>query len=77
MDVSGIIAELQNLATTYPYLMLALILFLIGSLVRGKASLILYVLGGLALLKQFGLIDTFFSFLKDVPSLIKDAFGGV
>jgi len=77
MDVNEAISQLQALATAHPYIALALILFLIGALVRGRAAIILYVLGGLALLKGFGLVDAFVSFLKDIPSLIQDALGGV
>ncbi|NJE84353.1 t26-9p [Thermococcus sp. CX2] len=77
MDVNDAINQLQSLAGSHPYIALALILFLIGALVRGKVALIFYALGGLALLKSFGLVDTFFSFLKEVPSLIESALGGV
>lgn len=77
MDVSTIIAELQELATTYPYIALALLMFFMGAVVRGKVALIFYTLGGLALLKSFGLVDTFFSFLKEVPTLLNEVFGGV
>jgi len=77
MDVSTIIAELQNLATTYPYIALALLMFFIGAVVRGKVALIFYILGGLALLKSFGLVDAFFSFLKEVPTLIKQLSSGL
>ena len=77
MELNELINQGQQLASQHPYIALAFLLFLIGALIRGKAALIFYALGGLALLKSFGLIDTFFSFLKEVPSLIKDALGGV
>ena len=77
MDVNGLISQGQQLASQYPYIALAFILFLLGALVRGKVALIFYILGGLALLKSFGLVDTFFSFLKEIPSMLKDALGGL
>ncbi|WP_148882597.1 t26-9p [Thermococcus aciditolerans] len=77
MDVAEIIGQFQSLAGQYPYIALALLMFLIGALVRGKAALIFYALGGLALLKSFGLVDTFFSFLKEVPNMLKEAFGSL
>nr|WP_216082423.1 t26-9p [Pyrococcus abyssi] len=75
MDVNTIINQLQELARSHPYLALGLILLIIGLLSRGKISLLFYTLGALAIMKSFGLIDTFFSFLKDVPSIIS-TFGG-
>ena len=77
MDVNELITQGQELASQHPYLALALLMFLIGALVRGKAALVFYALGGLALLKSFGLVDTFVSFLKEVPSMLKDALGGL
>ena len=77
MDVNEAINQLQSLATAHPYIALALLMFLIGALIRGKAALIFYALGALALLKSFGLVDTFFSFLKDVPDMLKEAIGGL
>ena len=77
MDVGGLINQGQQLASQYPYLALGVILIIAGALVRGKAALIFYALGTLALLKSFGLVDTFFSFLKDIPSMLKDALGGL
>ena len=77
MDVNAIIDQMQSLAAAHPYLALALLMFLIGALVRGKAALIFYGLGALALLKSFGLVDAFVSFLKEVPSMLKDALGGL
>lgn len=76
MDVNAIIDQMQSLAGSHPYLALGIILILIGALTRGKTALVFYVLGALALLKSFGLIDTFFSFLKDVPNILKDSLGG-
>jgi len=75
MDVNEIITQGQQLASQHPYLGLAIILFLIGALVRGRAAIVLYALGGLALLKSFGLVDTFFSFLKDIPSMLQNLGG--
>ena len=72
---SGIDA-FKQVATAHPYLGLALLLFVIGALMRGKVALIFYALGALALLQSFGLFDTFISFLKQVPSMLKQ-FGGV
>ena len=77
MDVGGLINQGQQLASQYPYLALGVILIIVGVLAKGKASLVLYILGALALLKSFGLVDTFFSFLKDIPSMLKDALGGL
>lgn len=76
MDANSIIDQLHNLAGSHPYLALGLILILIGVLTKGKVSLVFYALGALALLKSFGLVDTFFSFLKQIPELVK-SFGGV
>lgn len=77
MDVGELISQGQQLASQYPYLALGVILIIIGALVRGKAALIFYILGALALLKSFGLVDTFFSFLKEVPDMLKEAIGGL
>ncbi|MBO8175190.1 MAG: t26-9p [Thermococcus sp.] len=79
MDVNGAIDAFKGVATAHPYLALAILLFIIGALIRGKASLVFYILGGLALLEEFSLFDVFVSFLKDVPSLIDkllSVFGG-
>ncbi|WP_297489425.1 t26-9p [Thermococcus sp.] len=77
MDVNGLIGQLQGLAGSHPYLALGIILILIGLLAKGKTALIFYALGTLALLKSFGLTDTFFSFIKSVPGMLKDALGGL
>ncbi len=77
MDVNELISQAQQLASQYPYIALGIILIVIGALVRGKAALIFYTLGALALLKSFGLVDTFFSFLKEVPGMLKEAIGGL
>ena len=79
MDVNTInsgIDAFKSIATAHPYLALALLLFVIGALMRGKAALIFYALGALALLKSFGLFSTFVSFLKQVPGLLKQL-GGI
>ncbi len=79
MDVNTInsgIDAFKSIATAHPYLALALLLFVIGALMRGKAALIFYGLGALALLKSFGLFSTFVSFLKQVPGLLKQL-GGI
>ena len=77
MDVNSAISQGQQLASQHPYFTLGLILILVGVLARGKAALVFYALGALALLKSFGLVDTFFSFLKDVPGMLKNALGGL
>jgi len=77
MELNELINQGQQLASQHPYIALAFLLFLIGALIRGKAALIFYALGALALLKSFGLVDTFFSFLKDVPDMLKEAIGGL
>ena len=74
MDANSVISQLQSVAQAHPYVALGLILIVIGALVRGKAALIFYTLGALALLKSFGLIDTFFSFLKQIPGMLKELF---
>lgn len=76
MDVNAIIDQMQSLAGSHPYLALGIILTFIGVLTRGKTALVFYALGALALLKSFGLVDTFFSFLKDIPNILKDSLGG-
>jgi len=79
MNTSEIITQLQNFATQHPYIALGAILLLIGALIRGKTAFVFYILGALALIKAFGLFDTFVSFLKQVPGMIKDlarVFGG-
>lgn len=79
MDVNELINQFQSLARSHPYIGLAVILFIIGALVRGKTALVFYFLGGLALLKEFSLFGTFVEFLKDVPTLIDkllSVFGG-
>ena len=79
VDVNGILNQFQALAQGHPYLALGIILIIIGALARGKSSIVFYTLGALALLKEFGLFDTFVSFLKQVPGMIKDlasVFGG-
>jgi len=77
VDPNSIISQIQSLASQYPYLALGLILILIGALVRGKTALVFYFLGALALIKAFGLFDTFVSFLKQVPTLIKQLSSGL
>lgn len=77
MDVNGLITELQELAGSHPYLLLALLLFLVGTLVSGRASIVFYVLGFLALLQEFSLFDVFVSFLKSLPDKISSFVGGV
>ena len=79
MDVNTInsgIDAFKQVATAHPYLGLALLLFVIGALMRGKTALIFYALGALALLQSFGLFSTFVSFLKQVPGLLKQL-GGI
>lgn len=79
MDVNGAIEAFKNLAQGHPYLALAAILFIIGSLVGKKAGLVFYFLGALALLQEFSLFDVFVSFMKGVPNLIDkllSVFGG-
>ena len=71
MDANSIVSQLQSLASQHPYVALGLLLIIIGALIRGKAALVFYVLGALALIKAFGLFDTFVSFLKQVPTLLK------
>nr|ADF80233.1 t26-9p [Thermococcus sp. 26/2] len=73
---SGIDA-FKQIATAHPYLGLAILLFVIGALVRGKTALVFYALGALALLQSFGLFDTFISFLKQVPTLLKQLSSGL
>ncbi|KUH33902.1 t26-9p [Thermococcus celericrescens] len=77
MDANSLISQGQELAHTHPYLALGIILIFIGVLAKGKVSLVFYALGALALLKSFGLVDTFFSFLKEVPDMLKEAIGGL
>jgi len=79
MDANEVITQFQQLAGAHPYIALGLILIVIGALVRGKTALVFYFLGALALIKAFGLFDTFVSFLKQVPGLLKElssVFGG-
>ena len=77
MDLNSIINQLQSLASQHPYIALAVLLFVIGALTRGKTALIFYFLGALALLQSFGLFDTFISFLKQVPGLLKQLSNGL
>ena len=77
MDANSIINQLQGLASQHPYVALGLILIVIGALVRGKTALVFYLLGALALIKAFGLFDTFVSFLKQVPTLLKQLSSGL
>jgi len=77
VDPNSIIDQLQSIAQAHPYIALGLILILIGALVRGKTALVFYFLGALALIKAFGLFDTFVSFLKQVPTLIKQLSSGL
>jgi len=77
MDANSIVSQLQSLASQHPYVALGLLLIIIGALIRGKAALVFYVLGALALIKAFGLFDTFVSFLKQVPTLIKQLSSGL
>jgi len=79
VDVNGAIDAFKGVATSHPYLALAILLFIIGALIRGKASLVFYILGGLALLKEFSLFDVLVSFLKEVPNYVQtllSVFGG-
>ena len=79
MDANAAIDGFKELVGSHPYLGLAVILFIIGALVRGKTALVFYFLGGLALLKEFSLFGAFVEFLKDLPTLIDkllSAFGG-
>jgi len=77
MDANTVISQMQSLAGAHPYIALGLILIIIGALARGKAALIFYTLGALALLKSFGLFDTFVSFLKQIPGMLKELFSGL
>ncbi|WP_297514440.1 t26-9p [Thermococcus sp.] len=77
MDANSIVSQLQSLASQHPYIALGLILILIGALVRGKTALVFYFLGALALIKAFGLFDTFVSFLKQVPEMLKQISSGL
>ncbi|NJE48408.1 t26-9p [Thermococcus sp. 9N3] len=77
MDANSIVSQLQSLASQHPYVALGLLLIIIGALIRGKAALVFYVLGALALIKAFGLFDTFVSFLKQVPTLLKQLSSGL
>lgn len=77
MNVNELINQGQQLASQHPYIALGLILIVIGALVRGKTALVFYFLGALALIKAFGLFDTFVSFLKQVPTLIKQLSSGL
>jgi len=77
VDPNSIIDQLQSIAQAHPYIALGLILIVIGALVRGKTALVFYFLGALALIKAFGLFDTFVSFLKQVPTLIKQLSSGL
>ena len=77
MDANSIINQLQSIAQAHPYIALGIILIVIGALVRGKTALVFYLLGALALIKAFGLFDTFVSFLKQVPTLLKQLSSGL
>lgn len=70
--MSDAITTMMGLAQTYPYLALALVLFLAGAGVGGKTGKILALLGAFALLQQFDLIATFFSLLKSVPDALQE-----
>jgi len=79
MNVEEIINTFTEFAQNHPYLALAVVLFIIGSLVGKKAGLIFYFLGALALLKDLSLFDVFVNFLKEVPSMLEgllSVFGG-
>lgn len=79
MNVEEIINTFTEFAQNHPYLALAVVLFIIGSLVGKKAGLIFYFIGALALLKDLSLFDVFVNFLKEVPSMIEgllSVFGG-
>lgn len=79
MNVEEIINTFTEFAQNHPYLALAVVLFIIGSLVGKKAGLIFYFIGALALLKDLSLFDVFVNFLKEVPSMLEgliNAFGG-
>ncbi|EHR77955.1 t26-9p [Thermococcus litoralis DSM 5473] len=77
MDVNSILDGFRNTATAHPYLGLAILLFLIGALVRGKASLVFYLLGFIALLQEFSLFDVFVDFLKTLPDKISALMGSL
>ncbi len=77
MNVNELINQGQQLASQHPYIALGLILIVIGALVRGKTALVFYFLGALALIKAFGLFDTFVSFLKQVPEMLKQISSGL
>jgi len=80
MDVNGAIDAFKSVATSHPYLALAVLLFIIGSLVGKKAGLIFYFLGAIALFQEFSLLSTFIEFLKSLPdkiSALTGVFGGV
>ena len=79
MNVEEIINTFTEFAQNHPYLALAVVLFIIGSLVGKKAGLIFYFIGALALLKDLSLFDVFVNFLKEVPSMLEgllSVFGG-
>jgi len=79
MNIEEIINTFTEFAQNHPYLALAVVLFIIGSLVGKKAGLIFYFIGALALLKDLSLFDVFVNFLKEVPSMIEgllSVFGG-
>ncbi|NJF24545.1 t26-9p [Thermococcus sp. Bubb.Bath] len=80
MDVNSVISQFQSIAQAHPYLALAVILFLLSMFSKNKLlDYLLWFLAAIALLKAFGLSDTFFSFLKSVPSTVKEMismFGG-
>ena len=79
MNVEEIINTFTEFAQNHPYLALAIVLFIIGSLVGKKAGLIFYFIGALALLKDLSLFDVFVNFLKEVPSMLEgllSVFGG-
>jgi hypothetical protein len=75
MDANSAINTIQEISKGHPSLALGIILIFIGVLARGKVALIFYALGALAILKEFGLVGTFFSFLKGIPTLLKGALG--
>ena len=80
MDVTSILSQLQNLAQAHPYLILAILLLLFGAIISNRlVSYLLYFLAFLAILQEFGLVDTLISFLKTLPNLLNklsSVFGG-
>lgn len=80
MDIASVFSQIQSLAQAHPYLLLALLLLLFGAIISNKlVSYILYLLAFLAILQEFGLVETLISFIKTLPSLfekLSSVFGG-